>query len=292
VHNIKVIEFSNRASTELHPQPISIYFSSHIQPWHFGIATSSISWGKSIRINERTLREQALLKVFFIVQASWCPASILYRSNCLKRLRYIPRWQKSFITVTSQNFDSDSTNGFYSAILEAMKAVAPSCLDTDSAVVTKLKVKEVRFCDTPTIHILVVYASAARLARQDVWMQAARDRDRFNRRIKVLSMLLTPCLQRQTERRRFKAAVRIQAAFKGYLVRKRYCLAYLNTMNFYASSTKGQSATKLLLFPGGFSQRLSSQRKKKSFPRRAFYRHHHVICVGSWSSLSRKDCTI
>lgn len=47
----------------------------------------------------------------------------------------------------------------------------------------------------PIIHKLYVWNYAYRDARKGKWMQAARDRDRFRRRIEELSRVITPILQ-------------------------------------------------------------------------------------------------
>lgn len=43
--------------------------------------------------------------------------------------------------------------------------------------------RRVRFDPEVKVHIMTVYALAAREARKDCWMIYARDRDRFQRRI-------------------------------------------------------------------------------------------------------------
>lgn len=48
----------------------------------------------------------------------------------------------------------------------------------------------------PIIHRLYVWNYAYRNARIGKWMQAARDRDRFRRRIEELSIVITPILQK------------------------------------------------------------------------------------------------
>lgn len=51
----------------------------------------------------------------------------------------------------------------------------------------------------PVIHMLYVWDYAYRAARADTWMEAARDRDRFKRRIEELSKVIDPILIKKQE---------------------------------------------------------------------------------------------
>ena len=57
----------------------------------------------------------------------------------------------------------------------------------------------VRFVDAPaTIHLMVRWSSAYKQARcGQIWLQYARDTDRFQRRIKQVEKILDPILQRE-----------------------------------------------------------------------------------------------
>lgn len=48
----------------------------------------------------------------------------------------------------------------------------------------------------PVVHYYYAWDYAYRQARKDIWMQAARDRDRFQRRIKEASKLIEPILKK------------------------------------------------------------------------------------------------
>lgn len=49
----------------------------------------------------------------------------------------------------------------------------------------------------PAVHYCYVWNYAYHQARTDIWMQAARDRDRFQQRIKQTSMVIEPILRKR-----------------------------------------------------------------------------------------------
>ncbi|XP_072543916.1 protein phosphatase 1 regulatory subunit 15A [Salminus brasiliensis] len=63
---------------------------------------------------------------------------------------------------------------------------------------TKEGTKKVRFSDEVTVHTLVTWSFASREARDgSCWLQLARDRERFRRRVAITGEVLSPCLTAQ-----------------------------------------------------------------------------------------------
>lgn len=59
--------------------------------------------------------------------------------------------------------------------------------------------RKVQFIDKPNIKILHTWQFAYMQARRDKWQQAARDRTRFEMRIKKLSEIISPILEKKYE---------------------------------------------------------------------------------------------
>ncbi|GAA6089733.1 protein phosphatase 1 regulatory subunit 15A isoform X3 [Tachysurus ichikawai] len=63
---------------------------------------------------------------------------------------------------------------------------------------TKKSAKKVRFSEEVTIHTLEAWGFASQAARDgSCWMEMARDRDRFKKRVEIAGELISPCLTAQ-----------------------------------------------------------------------------------------------
>lgn len=62
--------------------------------------------------------------------------------------------------------------------------------------------KRVKFADKPDIRIMYTWQFAYEQARKDKWQEVTRDHDRFERKIKRLSKIITPILEKKLEKNR------------------------------------------------------------------------------------------
>lgn len=63
----------------------------------------------------------------------------------------------------------------------------------------KKKMKQVRFKEEPTVHVMHVWSYASRIARCGHWEQAARDNARFQMRIELLKGVIEPVLLKKIQ---------------------------------------------------------------------------------------------
>lgn len=95
---------------------------------------------------------------------------------------------------------------------EVKKSISGNVEECSPKANTKEGTKKVRFSEDIKVHNLVAWSFASREARDGAcWMQLARDRERFKRRVERTGEVLSPCL---TSQHRAKIWDRLQSSAK------------------------------------------------------------------------------
>ncbi|XP_056601856.1 LOW QUALITY PROTEIN: protein phosphatase 1 regulatory subunit 15A [Triplophysa dalaica] len=101
----------------------------------------------------------------------------------------------SFSSCTASRTNTSSTTQNQLTPSSEIKQTEPTRDTNEEEHYPKPSTKKVRFNDKVTVRPLVAWSFAGRAARDgSCWMQMARDRERFRRRVESVDNIITPCL--------------------------------------------------------------------------------------------------